>query len=682
MSRRLVAAVSTCFLASALISCSRARTDSNGESSGDGAVQAAQSAAAAKPETSPAGSGSPQKWALLVGINKYKHTNAISPLAGCINDIEDMRSVLIGKFDFPPGNIMMLKDEQATRAGILAAIQKHLIAKSKPGDIVVFHYSGHGSQMKDVTGKMISGVDETIVPHDSRDPEGKVFDIPGSELHGLLVQLAGRGDKKLTFILDSCHSGTLVRGKNVSRTRSIPADTRQPPPAAPYAIARGASPSGEAPPLGYAFIAAATSKESAFEHFAESKEHGALTYFLTRRLRNAKSGATYRDIMDNVMGSVTANYPSQHPQLEGIQIDQHVFSDRSSAADLYFVVQPAGAQKATLQAGSAQGMTTGSVFDVFRPGTKVFDGAAKPIASIAITSVDSFSSSAKVLSGGPIPDASRAIERQHNFGNLKLRVFVDGSTPKLEALKREIPQLGHAELAGEPETSHLQLREQRGRILVLGADSTTFSTPVPTSAPDAVDRVVGQISQWAGWFNTLSIQNSQPGMQIEMSLKAVRDGQTRDPFITVGRPEILTYEDEKVEVTLKNPTRRDLYVGIIDLSTDGTIDVIYPTVEGASPVLKAGTSVTRTFETFVPPGRSIVTDVIKAFASTKPIRPELFKREKIRGDEPLATEEDDLGQLLATARGLKPTATSGSGKPTKLSEFATAQRVLQVKTRR
>ena len=166
--------------------------------------------------------GKPSKRALLVGINNYKYPDRVPPLAGSLNDVEDMRQVLIGKFEFPPENILVLKDSQATHAQIMSAIQTHLVAKTQPGDIVVFHYSGHGSQMKDVTGKMISGLDETIVPYDSRDPEGKVFDISGAELHLALVQLAKK-TKNVTFILDSCHSGTLVRG---ARVRSIPPDTR------------------------------------------------------------------------------------------------------------------------------------------------------------------------------------------------------------------------------------------------------------------------------------------------------------------------------------------------------------------------------------------------------------------------------------------------------------------------
>src|SRR5882724_5283765 len=174
----------------------------------------------------------PAKWALLVGINRYK-SDKISELAGSLNDVEEMKELLIGKFQFPPENILVLKDSQATHAAIINAIQTHLIAKAQPGDIVVFHYSGHGSQMKDVTHKMINGVDETIVPYDSRDPAGTVFDISGAELHPLLLQLAKK-TKNLTFILDSCHSGTLVRG---ARVRMVEADQRTPPPLPEYAVA-------------------------------------------------------------------------------------------------------------------------------------------------------------------------------------------------------------------------------------------------------------------------------------------------------------------------------------------------------------------------------------------------------------------------------------------------------------
>ena len=100
--------------------------------------------------------------------------------------------------------------------------------------------------------------------------------------------------------------------------RSIPPDTRTPPPPPSYAVGtRGLGITSEASEPKYTRIAAATSKEDAFEHFTEGKDHGALTYFLTRELRSAGAGATYRDVMDAVFGNVTANYPASAPAARG-----------------------------------------------------------------------------------------------------------------------------------------------------------------------------------------------------------------------------------------------------------------------------------------------------------------------------------------------------------------------------
>jgi len=123
--------------------------------------------------------------------------------------------------------------------------------------------------------------------------------------------------------------------------RSIPPDTRTPPPPPSYAVGtRGLGITSEASEPKYTRIAAATSKEDAFEHFTEGKDHGALTYFLTRQLRSAGAGATYRDVMDAVFGNVTANYPAQRPQLEGAEADQHVFRDSSSLTQTYILTSP------------------------------------------------------------------------------------------------------------------------------------------------------------------------------------------------------------------------------------------------------------------------------------------------------------------------------------------------------
>jgi len=115
----------------------------------------------------------PHKLALLIGINDYV-SDEVSDLEGCVNDVEDMKNLLTGTFDFPEQNIVVLKDQEATHKGIVSAFESHLIKKAKNDSIVVFHYSGHGSQMKDTNGDETDDLDESLVSHDSRT-EG-VFD--------------------------------------------------------------------------------------------------------------------------------------------------------------------------------------------------------------------------------------------------------------------------------------------------------------------------------------------------------------------------------------------------------------------------------------------------------------------------------------------------------------------------
>ena len=122
-----------------------------------------------------------QKWALLIGINSYPNFAPRGQLSGCINDIEVMRQVLERSFNFPEDHVVSLKDEQATREGILTAM-KELVARIGKDDIVVVHYSGHGSQMTDLEGDEPDGLDETIVPYDSgRAPDHANRDIKDAQ---------------------------------------------------------------------------------------------------------------------------------------------------------------------------------------------------------------------------------------------------------------------------------------------------------------------------------------------------------------------------------------------------------------------------------------------------------------------------------------------------------------------
>lgn len=160
----------------------------------------------------------PRKLALLVGINNYP----VSPLKGCINDAYLQRELLIYRFGFNPNDILLITDEtniKPTRTEILQAFEEHLIKQAKPGDVVVYHFSGHGSQVFDPNSGASDQLNSTFVPIDreiSKFPEQIIVsDVMGETLFLLMSALQ---TENVAVVLDSCHSGGGKRGNLTIRS--------------------------------------------------------------------------------------------------------------------------------------------------------------------------------------------------------------------------------------------------------------------------------------------------------------------------------------------------------------------------------------------------------------------------------------------------------------------------------
>ena len=169
----------------------------------------------------------PRKLALLVGINQYPNSDRFNNLAGCVTDVDLQEYLLIHRFGFNPKNIIRLTsdetpDKQPTRNNILTTFEEHLIKQAQPGDIVVFHFSGHGSRLSEqnsiqnCSNPLVSdGINSTLVPADDGE-NGIAFDIMGRTLFLLMLALK---TENVTAILDSCYSGGGTRGN--FRVRSV-----------------------------------------------------------------------------------------------------------------------------------------------------------------------------------------------------------------------------------------------------------------------------------------------------------------------------------------------------------------------------------------------------------------------------------------------------------------------------
>ncbi|MHC4521037.1 MAG: caspase family protein, partial [Planctomycetota bacterium] len=112
--------------------------------------------------------------ALLVGVNDYK---GISDLRGCINDVTNMRSILKTYLGFTNRDIRVLVDRRATKNNIIRRLE-WMVARAKAGDFLVFHFSGHGSQIRDrgARDELEDGMDELICPYDMDWDDGFITD--------------------------------------------------------------------------------------------------------------------------------------------------------------------------------------------------------------------------------------------------------------------------------------------------------------------------------------------------------------------------------------------------------------------------------------------------------------------------------------------------------------------------
>lgn len=154
----------------------------------------------------------PRRRALLIGIN-YIAKNYGPPhkipreLFGCIDDAQSIAKFLLTQ-GWKAEDICVMSDDQKgsfmpTKENCLENL-RWLVSGARPGDILFFSYSGHGSQRVDPNGIEEDGMNEVIMPADY-PTKGIITD---DELNEIAIRPLPNGCK-LIGLVDACHSGTI-----------------------------------------------------------------------------------------------------------------------------------------------------------------------------------------------------------------------------------------------------------------------------------------------------------------------------------------------------------------------------------------------------------------------------------------------------------------------------------------
>lgn len=330
--------------------------------------------------------------------SRFAQGQSWSDLEGPPVDVTSMQVLLRETYGFK--DIRVLQEEQATRQGILAALDR-LIADTQPGDLDVFYYAGHGSLRIDTLSSKRNelcrqnGCDETIVPIDAwKGTE----DIRDKELAMKFNKIVYEKRAHVTAIFDSCHSGTMARGVTNSVQRVLPYDDRDVAEEKKKDQATVVEADlKQVPQQGDAIIiAAAASNESAVEakYPDDSEFHGVFTRALVRILSSTTQTLSADDVVAGVSNMLHADpIPFQQPSVEG-RTHQSLFGDPVAAHALHVHVARVSGSIVQLDMGSAAGFDVGTQF------TALEFGSAKEKTVIEIQQIaNPLSSTAQVVKG-------------------------------------------------------------------------------------------------------------------------------------------------------------------------------------------------------------------------------------------------------------------------------------------
>lgn len=152
-----------------------------------------------KPPEAPAPELYKKSWAVVIGVNKYKHW---PKLDYAVSDATSIAQKLHDNFGFEKENIIELYDENATRDNIAEVLGYTLADPKKIGkdDRVFIFYAGHGATRELPSGRNLG----YLIPVDAEFDKFQTKSISMSMLNDFSSLIPA---KHVYFVMDSCYSG-------------------------------------------------------------------------------------------------------------------------------------------------------------------------------------------------------------------------------------------------------------------------------------------------------------------------------------------------------------------------------------------------------------------------------------------------------------------------------------------
>ena len=612
---------------------------------------------------------SPEKLALIVAIGEQGEASqggrAYRRLEGPPNDV-DLVSAALQHHGFLPENMATLQDEQATRSGILEGLQG-LIDRAGPGDIAVFHFSGHGHQITDdESDEEIDGYDEVLVPYGAPDYSASPDDVQAAysgdhhirddTLGVLLDQLQAKvgAEGNVAVFLDACFSGTGTRGAGELAARGGERPIGQPAGdgtvtkdlrgggLAEMPGTRGPSARGGGEDVNYIVVSAASHQQKAWEtyHTDGRTVVGPLSHALAVALPKMRPGNSYRDLHGLIVEVIRGKQLPQSPQIEG-PADTEVFGNLVTDPEAWIrITSDEGEGRVILDGGQLRGLGPDSEVEI-----RASVGSDDPNAVLTTGVVIESSPLSSVLqldslpSGGRDLTTGRAFVTRESFGDLTTKIMIDEGVDAAIAgeIRDSLDARWIVSVVGDESgaADGIISQESDGRMqLTRPYDRVPVGEPLDVSD----SRGVGRLATFVGAFarNAYLRKLAPHDEEIDVTLTlhpASADHSSCTPTnadttryrsaerLSDGNTDwrIVPSSDEVFILKVTNNGSSEPYFTILDLMPNGDVGQLFPPARysAAEARLAPGQEYTIPFCFAVDPIPGL--EVIKLFAAREPV---------------------------------------------------------------
>jgi len=260
------------------------------------------------------------KWALLVGVNEYENPD-ITSLHYAVSDVGAVAGDLKSRVGFPADNVLLMTSDmqgnsRPTNVNVLKRLDL-LSRRVKPGDTLLFYFSGHG---------FIRGDGQHFLGTVNADPQTiDTLQLTALPMALLRDQMSKIHASKVVFIIDACRNDP-ESGKGGGDNKMTPDFKKD------LKTVVASSNGGQA---GTALLFACGEHERSYEE--PEWKHGVFTHYLLEGLDTGKAAdphgeLTMASLAQYVQTKVSAwsddNDKQQHPDLEQQGAAQIVLADR------------------------------------------------------------------------------------------------------------------------------------------------------------------------------------------------------------------------------------------------------------------------------------------------------------------------------------------------------------------